>query len=198
MIARLGDHANAVAIDPDNTARDVGWICFEREQCGDAFVPAVGDQCVEDDFGQRRTSWEVLPTGRCGQVAGSTRDKDRAARAMASIGSSSSRARRTTRESTCPSGVRPRSFAAAAVGERSLHVAVGVALGDVLPAVVALASLGEGELDLGPAFLEVEGEGHQREPLLCDPGAEAVDLSPVGEELAGRSVTWALNPAACS
>ena len=47
-----------------------------------------------------------------------------------------------------------------------------------------LAAPAEGELDLGPAVLEVERQRHERQVLLVDAGAQPLDLVAVQEQLA--------------
>src|SRR3954453_17359965 len=71
----------------------------------------------------------------------------------------------------------------------SLHVApegpldlpARVALGEVLPLVVGLLALGEGEGRLDLAVLEVEVERHEGQAALLGLADELVDLGPVHE-----------------
>jgi hypothetical protein len=67
-------------------------------------------------------------------------------------------------------------------------VALGVALGDVLAPVVLLSTAGETHADLGPAVLEVEGEGDDRQSLAVDPARPGLELVAVSEELAAAVV----------
>src|SRR5579884_3962964 len=61
----------------------------------------------------------------------------------------------------------------------------GVTLGDRRPLVVAAPAPGQGEGDLGPAVLEVEGEGDEGQRLLLGTTGQLVDLPAVQEQLAG-------------
>ena len=62
---------------------------------------------------------------------------------------------------------------------------VGVTLGDGVALVVALAAPGQGQVDLGPAVLEVDRQGDQGEGILGGPPPELVDLAAVQQQLAG-------------
>jgi [CysO sulfur-carrier protein]-S-L-cysteine hydrolase len=61
---------------------------------------------------------------------------------------------------------------------------IRLACGDRPTLVVEAASPSEGQLDLGPAVLEVQGQGHQRERLLLGAPHELVDLGAVQQKLA--------------
>src|SRR5687767_11186581 len=65
-----------------------------------------------------------------------------------------------------------------------LLLPVRLPFGEGLALVPGLLALGQGDLDLGAAVLEVERQGDQGEPLLVDPGLDPVDLLPVQQELA--------------
>src|SRR5262245_59142182 len=93
---------------------------------------------------------------------------------IAALGPSSTGASSGMRSSVSPAGA----------GDGPGGLAVGVPFGEHLALVVGLAAAGQGELDLGPAVLEVEPERHQREVLLVDDVAQPVDLRPVEQQLA--------------
>src|SRR5690242_20375305 len=65
-----------------------------------------------------------------------------------------------------------------------LGLAVGLALGERVPLVPRLLALGERDLDLRPAVLEVERQGYDGQALLVDAALDLVDLVAVEEELA--------------
>ena len=69
-----------------------------------------------------------------------------------------------TRSSAMPLRWRPRA---------TRHLARGVALGHGLALVALAAALRQRQLHLRPAVLEVDGERHEREALLRDPGGRA-------------------------
>ena len=62
-----------------------------------------------------------------------------------------------------------------------LHV--GVPGGDGVPLVVALAALGQRQVDLGPPILEVHRQRHQGERVLGGAPAQLVDLAAVQQQL---------------
>src|SRR5947207_5203348 len=68
--------------------------------------------------------------------------------------------------------------------ERALHVAVGLALGDVAPLVPDFLPAGERELDLRAAVLEVELRRHDGQPALGHLPGERSQLLLVHEQLA--------------
>src|SRR5439155_2039632 len=67
---------------------------------------------------------------------------------------------------------------------RLADFALGLGFLLVLALVVGLLALGDGELDLGPALLEVEPQGHEREAALRRFGGELGDLTAVQQQLA--------------
>src|SRR6185312_10833375 len=60
------------------------------------------------------------------------------------------------------------SAAALVLSHHPLRLAVRVSLGDRPALVVETATARQGELELGPAVLEVDRERYEREGLLCD------------------------------
>jgi hypothetical protein len=74
-----------------------------------------------------------------------------------------------------------------ALAEGALDLAVGVSLGDCFALVVLAAALGETELDLRFAVLEVEAQRDQGEALLTDLVLNLVDLLLVEQEAAGAA-----------
>src|SRR5262249_61865739 len=78
------------------------------------------------------------------------------------------------------------SFAVALAGppDGALDLALGVALGEVLPLVVAAAAAGQGELDLDLAVDEVHRQRHQGEPALAGLTDQSGDLVLVQQQLA--------------
>src|SRR5829696_4708199 len=93
---------------------------------------------------------------------------------------------RVPRWSPAPATIRrTRSAASLHVSaERLLHLAAGVALGEVLPLVVGLLALRQRERGLDLAVLEVQVERDERQPALLDLADQLVDLAPVHEHLA--------------
>ena len=63
-----------------------------------------------------------------------------------------------------------------------IHVAAGLAARVRLPLVVELLALAEPHLHLHPSVPEIDGEGHQRQPVLGDLGAQLQDLALVHEQ----------------
>ncbi len=120
---------------------------------------------------------EVLPTESNGQAAESTRNEDLAAADLTLIGIVlPSRSIGRLCKGTPARSAGRWSFATSVVGQRALHLAIGVTLRDVLAAVVALAPLRERELDLGPTLLEVEGQRDEGQVVLGDLRTEPLDL----------------------
>src|SRR5688572_21725779 len=73
---------------------------------------------------------------------------------------------------------------AAAAGEVPRRLPLDVAGGDGVALVVVLAAPGDGQLDLGPAVVEVDRQGHEGEPVPRGLHAQHVDLLAVQEQLA--------------
>src|SRR5690606_41793562 len=78
-------------------------------------------------------------------------------------------------------GVRGRRRAAATSSveralQRPVHLALGVARGGVAPLVVQLLAAPHRDVELRPAVLEVEPQGHDREPLAAHGALELGDL----------------------
>ncbi len=75
--------------------------------------------------------------------------------------------------------------AARGIGQLALNVALGLAVGDVAPAIVELLALGQTELNLGPALVaDVHAQRHDRQPLGRGLAHQRVDLRPVEQQLA--------------
>jgi hypothetical protein len=68
--------------------------------------------------------------------------------------------------------------------ERTLDLALGVALGEVAALVALLLAACERDLDLHLPVLEVDARGNEREAALTGLPEEGVDLAAVQEELA--------------
>src|SRR3954453_19004346 len=77
--------------------------------------------------------------------------------------------------------------ALAAPTEGALHLAVGVAAGEVLALVVRALTAGEGQLDLDLPGREVQRQRDQRQPALLRLADQPLDLRLVQEQLAGAS-----------
>src|SRR3954464_8792043 len=68
--------------------------------------------------------------------------------------------------------------------DRLLGLPVGLPLRERVPLVPRLLALGERDLDLRPAVLEVQRQGYDGQALLVDPALDLLDLGAVEEELA--------------
>src|SRR5690606_17765116 len=78
----------------------------------------------------------------------------------------------------------PRTSDGASAPHEAVEAALLVARGDVVALVVELLALGEGDLHLRSAVLEVEPERDDGVPLLLDPLPQRLDLAAVEEEAA--------------
>src|SRR5207248_8887121 len=69
------------------------------------------------------------------------------------------------------------SDASATAPERALHVALGVALGDVATLVALLLAAGDGQLELRAAVLEVQARRYERQAFLLYLADQRLDLA---------------------
>src|SRR5688572_28975989 len=84
---------------------------------------------------------------------------------------------------TAPEGTAILPFAPPAPVKSSGHDPSGVALGDGVALVVALATPSEGQIELGLALVEVDRQGDQGQALASHSVAEVGDLALVEEQL---------------
>src|SRR5690606_2438343 len=67
----------------------------------------------------------------------------------------------------------------------ALDLALGVARGGVAALVVQLLAAGDGDVELRPAVLEVEPQGHDRQPAAAHGALQLGDLAALQQELPG-------------